>query len=478
MTATTHHVHDLHHPHDPTTWTATRIRGSVASGDTRAADVVEAHLARLDRLNPRIAAVTSRRDEEARRDAAAIDDAVARGEEVGPLAGVPITVKETTDVAGLATTHGLRAFAGRVAQADAPPVDLLRRAGAIVIGHTNMPTLTLTGMHPRSELFGDTVNPWDPQVTPGGSSGGDAAAVAAGLAACGLGNDAGGSTRLPAQFCGIAGMKPTPGRFPADHRIGPDDPSPASALFPVDGPLARTVADLRAVFEVLAVADPRDPRAVPAPLYGPEVPRTVGIVRDPGGHGVDQAVLTALDDAAQALTDSGYRVVETDVPMLDEALEVYTGMVLTEFAGNWPAISALVGPDASRYINFDLDEHPPLDLPGYLGRAARHLTVRRAWARHAVDMPLLLGPVSTRASFTPGQESSSAEEKRRFGHSMTLNVWSTAVGAPAVAVPTGLADGRPVGVQLIGPAWREDVVLDAAQAVENTCGVLTPTEPR
>ncbi|GAB3459997.1 hypothetical protein GCM10027436_66870 [Actinophytocola sediminis] len=186
----------------------------------------------------------------------------------------------------------------------------------------------------------------------------------------------------------------------------------------------------------------------------------------------------AIEQAAQTLADSGYHVVEAQVPMLDDALEVYTGMVLTEFAGNWPAISALVGQDASRYINFDLDEHPPLDLEGYLDRAARHLTVRRAWAQYAVDTPLLLGPVSTRASFTPGQESSSAEEKRRFGQSMALTVWSTAVGAPAVAVPTGLAAGRPVGVQLIGPPWREDVVLDAAQALEDTHGVLTPVEPR
>lgn len=187
---------------------------------------------------------------------------------------------------------------------------------------------------------------------------------------------------------------------------------------------------------------------------------------------------TALEEAAEALTDAGYDVVEADAPMLDDALEVFTGMVLTEFAQNWPAVSALVGPEASRYIDFDLEQHPPLDLAGYLDRAARHLTVRRAWAQRAVDTPLLLGPVSTRASFVPAQESSSPEEKRRFGRSMALTVWSTAVGAPAVAVPTGLSDGRPVGVQVIGPAFREDVVLDAAQAIEDARGVLTPVEPR
>ncbi|WP_205623066.1 amidase family protein [Sciscionella marina] len=134
----------------------------------------------------------------------------------------------------------------------------------------------------------------------------------------------------------------------------------------------------------------------------------------------------------------------------------------------------MVGPEASRYIEFDLAEHPPLDLAGYLDRAARHLTVRRAWARQAVVTPLLLGPVSTRVSFTPGQESRSAEDKRRYGRSMTLSVWATAVGAPAVAVPAGLAEGLPAGVQLIGPAFREDAVLDAAQVIEDACGVLTP----
>jgi amidase len=463
---------------DVTAWTATRIAGAVAAGTVGARDVLEAHLACVERLNPRLRAVTSRRDEDARRDAARVDAAVARGESVGPLAGVPVTVKETTDVARLATTHGLRVFAGRIASVDAPPVDALRRAGAVVVGHTNMPTLTLTGMHTRSELFGDTVNPWDPTVTPGGSSGGDAVAVATGMAAIGLGNDSGGSTRLPAQLCGVVGLKPTPGRFPADHRIGPTDPTPASALFPVDGPIARTVADVRLAVEALAVTDPRDPRALPVPLTGPALPRRVGVVRDPGGHGVDPAVATAIEDAAVALRDAGYAVHDAEPAMLDEALEVYLGLVLTEFAGSWPAIRALVGPEGARYIELDLADHPPLDLAGYLGCAARHLTVRRAWAQQAEDTPLLLGPVSTRAAFTPGEESANAEAKRRFGRAIALSTWSTVVGAPAVAVPTGLADGRPVGVQLIGPPFREDVVIAAAQAVQDARGVLTPVTPR
>lgn len=182
-------------------------------------------------------------------------------------------MKESTAIEGVPTTFGTPRFRDLVAPADAPPVARLRAAGAIPIGHSNMPTLILAGMHTRSELFGDTVNPWDPTRTPGGTSGGDAVAVATGMAALGLGNDSGGSVRVPAQFCGVAGLKPTTGRFPADHRIlGTDDPGPASQMLVTDGPFARTVADLRLAYEVLAGADPRDPRAVPVPAYGEPLP--------------------------------------------------------------------------------------------------------------------------------------------------------------------------------------------------------------
>lgn len=459
---------------DPTSASAAAISAAVREGRVRAVDVVDACLARVDARNGELGAVTSLRDTGAREDAARIDAAVERGAPLGPLAGVPVTVKETTDVAGLATTHGLRAFAGRIATADAPPVDLLRRAGAVLVGHTNMPTLTLTGIHTRSELFGDTINPWDATVSPGGSSGGDAVAVSSGMTAIGLGNDAGGSTRLPAQLCGVAGLRPTPGRFPADHRIGAADPTPASAIFPVDGPIARTVRDLRVAFEALAVSDPRDPRAVPVPVDGPALPRRVGVVRDPLGDGVDAAVTGAIDTAAGALADAGYDVVDAAAPMLDQALEVYSGLVLTEFAQTWPMIRALVGEDAARYIELGFAATPPRDLAGYLAAAAEHMTVRRAWAQAAAVTPLLLGPVSTLASLTPGEESSGPAANRRVGRSLALCQWSTVVGAPAVAVPTGVAGGRPVGVQLVGPAFREDAVLDACQAIEDACGRFTP----
>lgn len=278
---------------------------------------------------------------------------------VGPLAGVPFTVKESTAVEGVPTTFGTERFRHLVAPADAPPMARLRAAGAIPIGHANIPTLILAGMHTRSELFGDTVNPWDSSRTPGGTSGGDAVAVATGMAALGLGNDSGGSVRVPAQFCGVAGLKPSTGRFPADHRVlGPDDPGPASQLLVTDGPLARTVGDLRLAYEVLAGTDPRDPRAVPVPAYGEAIPGPVkvAVVADPGGHGVHPAVRGAIATAADALRDAGYDVREVeDVPRMDEALEAYGRITVTEFAPTWPVVRKLLGKGGDRYIGMAME---------------------------------------------------------------------------------------------------------------------------
>jgi hypothetical protein len=202
---------------------------AVRCAHVSAVELVDSHLDRIAEVNPQVNAVTQLLAERAREAAAQTDRRRAAGEALGPLAGVPFTVKESTAIEGVPTTFGTERFRDLVAAADAPPVARLRAAGAIPIGHSNVPTLILAGMHTRSELFGDTVNPWDSSRTPGGSSGGDAVAVATGMAALGLGNDSGGSVRVPAQFCGVAGLKPSTGRFPADHRVlGPDDPGLAS----------------------------------------------------------------------------------------------------------------------------------------------------------------------------------------------------------------------------------------------------------
>ncbi|HUQ59105.1 amidase [Lentzea sp.] len=455
---------------------------AVRRGEMSARDLIDSHLDRIAEVNPQVNAVTQLMAEQAREAAAELDRRRAAGEVLGPLAGVPFTVKESTPVEGVPTTLGTPRFRDLVAAADAPPVARLRAAGAIPIGHSNVPTLILAGMHTRSELFGDTVNPWDPSRTPGGSSGGDGVAVATGMAALGLGNDSGGSVRIPASFCGVTGLKPTTGRFPADHRVlGRDDPGPASQMLVTDGPLARTVADLRLAFEVLAGTDPRDPRAVPAPLYGEPLPGPVkvAVVADPGGRGVHPAVRGAVTAAAGALRDAGYDVREVaDVPRLAEALEAYGRITVTEFAPAWPVVRTLLGEGGDRYIQMAMDKTPPADAAELMRLMGTWLGIRRSWAEFLDEYPLLLGPVFTEPPVEPGLESRDEAGRERVADAMRLCAVTSFAGVPAVAVPTGLSDGLPCGVQIIGRAFREDLCLAAAEAVEERLGVLTPVDPR
>ncbi|MER5976097.1 amidase [Streptomyces sp. NPDC001857] len=455
---------------------------AVRNGSVSAVELVDSHLDRIADVNPRVNAVTQLMAEHAREAAAQTDARRAAGEELGPLAGVPFVVKETTAVEGVPTTMGAERFRDLVAAADAPPVARLRAAGAVPIGHSNIPTLVLAGMHTRSELFGDTVNPWDRSRTPGGSSGGDAVAVATGMAALGLGNDSGGSVRIPASFCGVAGLKPTAGRFPADHRVlGSDDPGPASQMLVTDGPLARRIADLRLAYEALAGTDPRDPRAVPVPVRGESLPGPVkvAVVTDPGGRGVHPTVRGAVAAAADALRDAGYDVREIeDVPRLDEALEAYHRIVVTEFAPTWPAVRTLLGEGGDRYIGMTMEKTPPATAAEFMRLMGVWLGIRRSWAEFLDEYPLLLGPVFTEPAVEPGLESRDRAGRERVGSGMRLCTVTSFAGVPGVAVPTGVADGLPSGVQIVGRAFREDLCLDAAQEVEDRLGVLTPIDPR
>ncbi|MBD0670140.1 amidase [Streptomyces sp. CBMA156] len=462
---------------------ATELAAAVRTGEVSALDVMDSHLARIAEVNPHLNAVTRLLADRARAAALDTDRRRAAGEPLGPLAGVPFTVKECTPIAGVPTTFGTPRFRDHVATDDAVPVARLRAAGAIPIGHSNLPTLILAGMHTRSELYGDTRNPWNARRTPGGSSGGDGVAVAAGMAPLGLGNDSGGSVRVPASFCGVAALNPTTGRFPADQRlIGPDDPGPASQVLVTDGPLARTVADLRLAYEILAGTDPRDPRAVPVPLYGepPTAPVRVAVVADPGGRGVHPTVRHAVETAAEALRDAGYDVREVpDVPRMEEALDTYYRLTNTEFAPSWPAVRQLLGEGGDRFIELTMRIAPPADAAGLIRLMSTWMGIRRSWTEFLHEYPLLLGPVFTEPPVEPGLESRDQAGRDRVAGAMRLCSVTSFVGVPAVAVPTGLdADGLPTGVQLVGRAFREDLCLAAAQAVEDRLGTLTPVDPQ
>jgi len=290
----------------------------------RPIELVDAHLARIEKLNPRLNAFVEVDAEGTRRQARAAEDAVARNENLGPLHGVPISIKSSIEVKGLRCEAGTKLRTGLVAKNDAPLVSRLRQAGAIILGNTNTPEL-LMAWETDNLLYGRTNNPWDLSRTPGGSSGGEAAAIAAGLSAGGVGSDGGGSIRVPAHFSGICGLKPTPGRIPATGHypisVGP------FALLGVVGPMARTVADLKVLFEVMQGPDHGDPSAAPVPVRWPshdDVKKLrIGYFEDDGRTPVTAETRAAVQAAANELRDAGFNVEPFRPEGLDQARKLW-----------------------------------------------------------------------------------------------------------------------------------------------------------
>jgi amidase len=450
----------------------------IRTGAARTTEVVEAHLDRIRAVNPSVNAITAVLADTARAQAEALDAKRESGCQLGPLAGVPFTVKENIDVAGTATTHGVPALKNAIAKCDAPMVEKLRRAGAIPIGRTNLPDLSMR-FHTQSSLHGSTQNPWNPRLSPGGSSGGEGVALATGMSALGVGNDSGGSVRVPALFGGVASLKPSYGRFAMDQSIGPRDLTLCSQLFPVNGLLARRVADLSAAFQVLAEPDPRDPRVVPAPVNGPapSSPIRVAVCIDPGGRPVHEHVASAIEDAVSALKDAGYVIEYTTVPRLEEALEALGRMIMTEFNLAWKMIERLMAPEGRKYIEYSMQLRSAVDLNGYLGYTALRQGVQRDWAIFLDRYPILLGPVFTEPGVEVGMDIASLEEHEKIGRGLWLCSASTFVGVPAVSLPVGVTGGLPQGVQLISSMYREDLCLQAAAEIEARLGILTPIAP-
>lgn len=443
-------------------------------------EVIDAHLARIEDVNGALNAVTVTLAEEARAAAGEADQQLAAGAPTGPLHGVPFTIKENVDVAGTATTNAVVAFAGAIPPLDAPHVGRVRAAGAIPIGRTNLPDFGLR-WHTDNALRGATINPWDASRTPGGSSGGEAAALATGMTPFGLGNDLGGSLRVPSAFCGTAALKPTYGRVPQGTSVdGAPEPFLAAQLMAVQGPMARCVADLRVVLEVMAGAHPRDPQSLPIPLNGHPVPRPirVAVVTDPDDVGTDPRVVDGVKRAADALADAGYALEEIAPPRLGEARDVWSTLVFADAQTLWPLMEPFACDDAKRMLRSGFDSRPASDLAStVMAHMARH-GIARAWWTFFVDNPLILGPVCTQLPFAVGYDLEGVEAADDLQRRFTLTVAGNLLGLPAVALPVGVADGLPLGVQVMGAAYREDLCIDAAAAIEQWLGVVTPIDPR
>ncbi len=448
--------------------TAIRHRRASATEATRSA------LARLDAVNPALNAVVDTRHEAALREAAAIDATIAAGHDPGPLAGVPITIKVNADMAGYATTNGVMAQRDLIATEDNPVVANLRRAGAIVIGRTNAPAFSLRWFT-NNALHGATRNPHDPALTPGGSSGGAASAVAAGIGAVAHGTDIGGSVRYPAYACGIHGLRPSLGRVPAWNSSSPER-GIGPQLMAVSGPLARSIADVRLAFQAMAAPDPRDPWYAPVPYAGPPVPRRVTLVRRPGGLDIKPEIYAALSDAADRLTRAGYDVDEADdTPSWHEATELQVTLWLGEGYEGFRAAVQRDGDPGALAVMAHVHDMASALPPDAIARAllARQ-TLCRHWSLYLADHPVLLVPSSAELPFTDDLD------RTDFARVWAANLTQTALplmGLPGLAVATGRVGRTPVGVQLIASRYREDLLLDAGAAIEAGGDPILPIDP-
>ena len=312
-------------------WSAVETARRVRDKEVSAAEVVDAHLARLDAVNPKLNAVTRVLADDARAAARIADEARARGFLLGPLHGVPVTIKDNVDVNGQTSPNGVPAFKDLMADGDSPVVANLREAGAIFIGRTNAPEFSLR-WHTDNPLYGATLNPWDRTRTPGGSSGGASSSLAAGIGCVAHGNDLGGSLRYPAYCTGLATIRPTLGRVPAYNPTATDERPPMTALMSVQGPIGRTVADVRLTLEVMAGRDVRDPWWVPAPMEGPRPGRnlSVALVRRPAGVDPHPDVAQAIEAAGQVLSDAGFAVSDVEPPELARCREVWGALLTAE----------------------------------------------------------------------------------------------------------------------------------------------------
>ena len=444
--------------------TATELASSISKGEISAVDATQSHLSRMSEANQKINAVVEDCQGEALREAEQVDANLRKGLRLGPLAGVPVTVKVNVDQEGYATTNGLQLQKDLVAQKDNPVVNNLRKAGAIIIGRTNTPAFSLRWFT-RNLIHGHTKNPLNPLVTPGGSSGGAAAAVASGIGAIGHGTDIAGSIRYPAYACGIHGLRPSLGRVAAHNFSGPDRFIGAQ-LMAVSGPLARSIEDLELGLRVMANHDHRDPWSINMPLEGETYVKRVAFCDKPEGITVDNRIRKAIREALGKLEQAGWEATEVKLPPLREAMEHQLVLWMAEMEkGAGHLVAKENDPDA--ILIYDrlkkISKYTSSDQIMFALQARASLT--RQWKKFLFDFPLLLCPVSCSLPFDDLQDLKSETAFEQIIEDQILQIGLPFMGLPGLTVTTDRKEDRPVGVQLVASHFREDILLDAAKII-------------
>ena len=461
---------------DLTLHSATKLAELIRQRDVSPVEVVEAYLYRIDEVNPSLNAIVTLAPnvlEQARE----AEVALQRGDSVGPLHGVPLTVKDTIETAGLRTTSGSALRATYIPDKDAPAVARLKTAGAIILGKTNAAEMAMdyTADNP---VFGRTNNPHDPTRTPGGSSGGEAAAIAAFISAGGVGSDLAGSIRIPAHFCGIAGLKPGTGRVPGAGQFPPG--AGPYALGSAIGPMARSIADLDLIFAVLAGnaggrSSAEELTARRAALPG----QRVGWYADDGVAPVTAETRVAVEFAARALADAGLAVEERRPPGIERSLELWLKLFSRASVVQLRNLYTGQEEKAGSFVSWRLrtaDDTPPPTLDDYINAWLERDRLRAELINWMDLTPLVIAPVGA----TPAVEhdahkvavaGKSFSTFQAFSYCQAFNVFDL----PAVSVPAGRSrEGLPIGVQIVGRPGAEETVLAAAQIVEEALQFQVP----
>jgi amidase len=456
---------------------AAELASLVKSKQVSAKEAASANLARLDAVNPKLNAVIDHRPEEVLKQAAEIDARIARGEDVGALAGVPVTVKVNIDQEGFATTNGLKQQRDLIAKSNSPVVDNLRKAGAVILGRTNTPAFSYRWFT-SNLVHGHTKNPRDPSLTPGGSSGGAGSAVAAGIGHIAHGTDIAGSIRYPAYACGVHGLRPTVGRIAAYNPAFPDRPI-GPQISAVSGPLARTIGDLRIALAAMSAKDVRDVWWVPAPLEGPPVAKRAAVCVNPDGLNPVPEVKAAVVDAAKRLERAGWSVEEVkDTPPLQEAALQQTKLWLGDgYEAQLEAAEKEGDPGALACLRGNRNKVFPLDAAGLSAALAIRATIARKWLLFLEQYPLLLMPVSGELPFPDQLDRKDEASFTRVWHAQLTQIAIPFMGLPGLTVSTGLVGRAPVGVQLVAGRYREDLCLAAGEAIEAGGVPPSPIDP-
>lgn len=453
-------------------WNALDLARAIRDGEVSSREAVQSCLDRADAVNAAFNPLTETYAEQALRAADAADAAVRGKQALGALHGVPVTIKANADLAGTATTNGVTDYRDLIAQENNPAVGNWLRAGAIAIGRTNVPAFSWRWFS-DNDLHGRTVNPFDVARTPGGSSGGAAVAAALGIGPLAHGSDQGGSIRYPAYCCGVAGLRPSQGRVPGYNATQRSERPVASQMAATQGPLARTVADLRLGLAAMSGGDARDPWWVPAPLAFPDLQgnRRVALFAGTAQHKADAAVADALQRAAGWLQDAGYIVEAAEPPKFDAAAALWLDVLMNEAAGSMQREIERAGDRAIQNAYRSMLAHTPRrDKDGFVQAMAMRTTILREWGRFFERYPVLLMPVSFALPFPVDRDQQGADVMADILQAQSPLISTAILGLPGLSVPVGLAHGVPVGVQLVAGRFREDLCLAAGEVIETRAG--------